>query len=265
MIESLRQISLIKSFRVNLNLQCISDCSDNFLCSMAIVDSKTCNVYNRIQITNLMNLTDSFTSTIYVKYSYNQYLIHYWPFNGNYYDIISNANLFNGLNNALVTDRYGRPSSSLYLNYGSLQAPNGAYIYGDFTLTTWVKMYALENARRLFIIPTSSGNNIFFSLTLNGSGPYYYYKNGDQAASSQLTIGKWQHLAFTIKGSTLSIYIDGILKYNGQTTPITNEYHTNVFLGYQIGHCPNAELDDVKIFNRSLTQTELIQSSLEYV
>ena len=256
---------MVKSFKINTNLQCISDCSNNFLCSLVIVNSKICNVYNKIQITDL-NLTNSFTSTIYVKKTYNsinQYLTNYWPFNGNYFDIITNTSLFNGLNNFLVNDKLGRPFSSLYLNYGYMQAPNGIYIYNEFTITTWVKMYSLENARRFFTMPTSSGNYILFSLTLDGYGPYYYYKNGNQAVSSQLTIGKWQHLAFVIKGSQLSIYVDGILRYNAATTPIPVEFHSNVYIGYNINNFPNAELDDIKIFNKSLSQSEIVQISNE--
>ena len=124
-------------------------------------------------------------------------------------------------------------------------------------------MYSLDVVRRFLLIPTLSGNNILFSLTFNNTvGPYYFYKNGNQVANSSLTIGKWQHLAFTIKGSTLSIYIDGILKYNGQTTPIINEYHTNIFFGKN--DFPNAEFDDIKIFNKSLSQSEIVQTSSNF-
>ena len=147
--EISKKISLIKSFNVNNHFECMLECSKNFLCSLVIVDSLNCNIVNQIQLT-ASNMIYSPTSTIYVKNDsnqYNQYLIHYWPFNGNYNDVISNANLFNGKNNSLISDRFNRTNSSLYLNYGYLQVPNGYYIYGDFTLTIWVKMYTLEPGR----------------------------------------------------------------------------------------------------------------------
>ena len=162
MIESLRQERLTKTFKVNNYLQCILNCSESFLCSLAIIDSSICSIYNQVQITD-SNVIYSPAVNIYVKDGYNpinQYLIHYWQFNGNYMNEITKAYLFNGKNDSLVTDRFGRPSSSLYLNYGYVQAPNGIYIYGEFTIATWVKMYGLENARRFFSIPTSSGDTI---------------------------------------------------------------------------------------------------------
>ena len=138
-------------------------CKTNNFCSVAIIDSSICNIFSIFKVTD-SNTIYSPTATIYVKNSndeINNYLTHYWPFNGDYKDVISNAHLYNGMNDSLVTDRFDRPNSSLYLNYGSLQAPGGNYIYGDFTLTTWVKMFTLEPFRRFFILknpspPTSS-------------------------------------------------------------------------------------------------------------
>jgi hypothetical protein len=264
-VEILRPSSLLKSFRISSDFQCIFQCSKNDLCSIAIVDSSICNIYIIFDL-NDSNLINSPTSTIYVKNNYNEinkYLIHYWPFNGNYFDVISNANLFNGFNDQLVSDRFGRASSSVYLNYGSLQAPDGIYIYGDFTLTAWVKMHSLEQFRRLFFL--ISPNNIVFSLTQGANtGPYFYssFYNQDQVSNTTLTIGKWQHLAFTIKGSTLSIYIDGVIVFEGLTVPLSVVNRSDIRIGSE-GHYPaNADFDDLKIFNKSLSQAEIIQSSL---
>ena len=265
MIEVLRKNSLINSFKVLDNLQCILACTTSFLCTTAIVDSSICNVYSRIQITD-SNTVYSPSGTIYIKNGYNQannYLIHYWPFNGNYMNVITKAYLFNGKNYGLVKDRFGRLSSSLYLSKGQLQAPNDFYIYGDFTVTTWVKMYMLEGLIRFLTLSTPSCG-VIISFTYNqNTGPYYRSLNGDQVANTSLTIGKWQHLAFTSKGSNLSIYIDAILVYTGVTTPIGFGNQLNVFFGTD-GHIwTKAELDDIKIFNKSLSQTEIVQSSLE--
>ena len=267
LIQSLRQNLLIKSFPIIKDFQCISKCSQSSLCTIAIIDSSICSMYIKNDL-NGLNVIYSPTSTIYIKTSYhiNQYLIHYWSFNRNYLNHIANTNLnqTNGLNYALVTDRFGRSNSSLYLNYGLIQAPNGNYIYGDFTLTVWVKIYSLDSMRRFFTLSTQTGGNIFFCLTSSGStGPYYGNLNGNQAGNVSLNSSKWQHLAYTIKASTLSIYLDGILIYNGPTTPVSFEINFNVYFGFKTAvNLPRAELDDFKIFSRSLTQSEIIESSL---
>ncbi len=241
------------------------ECSSNFLCSVATIDSSICTIFNsKIKITE-SNTIYSSTATIYVKNFYgqiNKYLIHYWPFNGNYVDVISNANLFNGSNDVLVADRFGRPSSSLYINYGVLKAPSRFYLYGDFTLTIWVKTDVIKPSTRFFVLVPANGNIVYFCLTSNqGLRPYYFYQD-EQIANTSLSIGKWQHLAFTIQGSTLSIYIDGLIVYNRPTTPIPVRNYSTVYFGSYNGYHVNAFFDDFKIFNKSLSQTEIVESSL---
>jgi hypothetical protein len=162
-------------------------------------------------------------------------------------NVITKAYLFNGKNDSLVKDRFNRMSSSISFNDGRLQAPDDYYIYGDFTLTTWFKKDNFEYLARLLKLTRSSDpSRIVFSLTTNtGSYPYYNYNNINQNANSPITYGKWQHLAFVIKGSLLSIYVDGILKYQGPTTPIPIENHTHVFIGHQNSNFPNSDFDDI--------------------
>ena len=170
--------------------------------------------------------------------------------------------IYNPFKASLTTDRFGRNNSSLNLNYGYLRAQDGTYFYGDFTMTTWVKMYALNATRRFFRMVSPSGTLILFCLTFSANtGPFYAFSNGNQAANTSLTIGKWQHLAYTIKGTTLSIYIDGICVYTGFTSQIGPQLFNSVYFGSNVNQ-PYADLDDVKIYNRSLTQSEIIQSSL---
>ena len=263
-------------------MQCILQCSKSDICSIAVVDSLICNMYTQNELKDL-NMIDSLNSTIFIKNelknsnqidsldstiyinksndSISQYLIHYWPFNGNYLDVITNKSLYNLNKASLTTDRFGRNSSSLKLNYGNLQAQDGIYFYGDFTLTTWVKMYALNATVRFFKMIAQSGTSLLFCLTFSANtGPFYAFSNGNQAANTSLTIGKWQHLAYTIKGTTLSIYIDGLCVYTGFTSQISPQVFNSVYFGYP--YSPYVDLDDVKIYNRSLTQSEIIQSSL---
>jgi hypothetical protein len=262
-IESEGEKFLVRSFKINDNFQCILQCSNNFLCSIAILSFSVCNIYYKMKL-NQTNVFDLNGSIIYIKTNdydqLNEYLIHYWPFNGNYFDKISNANLFNGKNAFLVTDRFGKSSSSLYLNYGYLQAPSGIYLYTDFTLTTWVKIHNLEYNRKFFRFSrVNDSEGILFSLTYQpDSGPYYSYNGLKYQANKALTIGKWQHLAYTLSGSNLKIYINGVVIYNGITTPIEVENHLDVYIGlHAMSHLPKAEFDDIMIFNKSLTQNQI--------
>ena len=264
LIESSRQTYLMKSFKASNNLKCILECTSDFFCSTAIFDFTDCNLFNKNQIRDL-NLIHSPTSTIYVKNSYNEinnYLIHYWPFNDNYLDVISNANLIDGHQNFLDSDRFDRPFSSLKLVYGYLRAPNSFYINGDFTLTTWVNMEFDGSGVTLLLISLEN-QSIIFGLS-NLSPPFFSYSNNNIVANTGLTIGKWQHLAFTVKDTKLSIYIDGVIDSNNEITPI-NYSNSSINLVQFGSDLTVAKFDDIKIFNKSLSQDEIIQSSLTYL
>ena len=217
------------------------------------------------------NLIYSYDSSIYAKSlnnnQINQYLIHYWPFNGNYLDVITNVSLVsNGQGkDSLAQDRFNRANYSLFLNYGYLITPAGFfdyYIYGDYTLTTWVKINKLDFFARFLALDTPAGD-VIYSLTGSYCGPYLSFLNGDQTANSELVVDTWQHLAFTNKGTSFSIYIDGVLQYNGPTTRINFTPQSGFYLGSDGDHYVNASFDDIKIYNKSLNQAELIQSSLD--
>ena len=183
--------------------------------------------------------------------------------------MITNESLFDGADFTLDFDRLNRSASSLYLYTGNLRARNDYYMYDDFTLSFWVKIKANIPYSRFLIIQRADASKIYFSLSDNNNlRPYFLFQNGLQQSNTALVINKWQHLAYTIQGTTLSIYIDGQSVYNGQTTPINYELQSNVlFGGVHSGNNsnPNALFDDIRIFNKSLSQTELIACSQIYL
>ena len=160
-------------------------------------------------------------------------------------------------------DRYDRAFSSLYLYSGRLDAPNGYYIYGDFTITTWVKILNLVDKDSVFFkfeVNTKSAN-----LGWNKNLQPYYGNNGVVKHSTMsLNINQWQHLAFTMQGTTFSIYIDGRPVYNDTATIINYELQSKVYFG-GLTNNPFALFDDIRIFNKSLNQAEIISCSLIYL
>ena len=66
--------------------------------------------------------------------------------------------------------------------------------------------------------------------------------SGNQHAETSLTHGKWQYLSFTVKRTTLSIYADVVLQYNGVTKNVN--YDTLLLLEEIV--IIAGELDDIK-------------------
>ena len=80
---------------------------------------------------------------------------------------------------------------------------------------------------------------------------------------------RWHHVSFTKNGSTLSLYIDGIL--DGTATDTTDTTTTNaggVEVARQFGNYYAGQIDEVKIFNYPLTKeqvkTEMVGGAVRF-
>ena len=162
----------------------------------------------------------------------------------------------------LVDDRLYRQTSSLYLNSGFLSAPDGYYIYGDFTLIFWVKIITF-NLNAAFLTIGENLNVITFGLNAN-IRPYCGIYGEFKLSNTSLNINQWQHLAYTMQGTTFSIYIDGRPVYNDTATRINYVLQSKVFFG-GLNNNLNGYLDDIRIFNKSLSQAEIISCSQIYL
>lgn len=81
-------------------------------------------------------------------------------------------------------------------------------------------------------------------------------------SNTSLRIRKWDHFAFTLAGTLGTIYING--KIVGQSAQYPPRSFTRLYsyIGKDNSRSNiamiNAELDDIKIFNKSLTQSEIL-------
>ena len=123
------------------------------------------------------------------------------------------------------------------------------------------------NSDRIIGLRTSSGSSfLVFSLNLFSQGPYIATQPSGNNINSlvQLQIGQWSHLAFTYSNSIAAIYINGTQVIQGAySIPSNINYNDINYFGEYKGdssvYAPNAYFDDVRIYNRSLTQTEIQQ------
>ena len=188
-------------------------------------------------------------------------------------DIVGGANLFGGSSSgkSFELDRFGNQQSALYLNNAYYQMPSGVYFAGDYTLSIWVKMNSINTVYdRIMSIGTSTFtvNSIVFSLVFNNvSKPYVFTSTNSPGnnliSPTNLPLNQWTHVAFTLKGSIGTIYLNGNnVKQATNIIPSKinrtyNYFGTQVYSGRITNQYPNAIFDEVKIFNRSLSQREI--------
>ena len=157
-------------------------------------------------------------------------------------------------------------------------APTGVYFSGNqLTIMAWVKVRSIQKFSRLIDFGISNGSNgqnevVFFSLSDSTNGkPYIRINSGNQTIRGtqfkQLDLNKWKHLAWVFSFPFYSIFIDGVevtepgSRSNLTSLSIKTVVRNSNFIGrsnYPNDKDADADIDDLKFFNRALIQSELI-------
>ena len=198
------------------------------------------------------------------------YLTNYWTFNNDLKDVISGVTLSGGstTGKSFSIDRMNKDSSALYLQNAYYNFPSGVYIYGDCTISVWVKLRSLAPWASFLTLATSSGifvsDSFWFSLSYDyGTRPCLYACNIHSVSPIGLSIGKWHHIAYTFAGSTSTIYIDGkmaIQSPNHCSVPKVVRVFSSLGAQNHVGSIawlPDSDFDDLKIFNKTLSLQEI--------
>jgi hypothetical protein len=130
----------------------------------------------------------------------------------------------------------------------------------DFTIEVWVKRSEL-NARHNIIERNANDNVITFYIGDDNKVYGTTYETGNSTGVvSNTTVGtSWTHLAFVRTGTTHALYINGALD-NSLVGTVRN---FNVNADFNIGRWPgggnyfNGSMDELRIWNTSLTATEI--------
>jgi hypothetical protein len=159
--------------------------------------------------------------------------------------------------------------SALKLTDGYYQIPPGNYFKtNEFSILAWVKPRSYGSMFR--IIEFANGpaiNQITLLLSYQSNGqPFFYMFEGnmfDIVSQQNLTLNKWSHVALTF-GQNISLYIDSALCIDSQSN---NQMYSNTtrslnYIGKSVWVNSNnanadADIDEIKIFDRALTQQEL--------
>jgi hypothetical protein len=242
--------------------------AERIACPMVIIENQICRLYIKWTFgVDESYLVESNNSEIFLNQEHDESMIHYWPFNNNLNDVASNNDLIEGHNFSFTVDRFKNKYSAVYLKDGYLQVPSGIYFYGDFTVSVWVN--PISPIGRSDRIIDFGGNNVILGLFLgtNAFFPYFCILDSNYVASNyvsnqRLEINKWQHVALTFRGTNGKLYINGKEVRTATTQPPRPVLRTKNFIGRSnIGgdsQSVNALFDDLKIFNRSLTQDEIL-------
>jgi hypothetical protein len=181
-------------------------------------------------------------------------------------DVVGGANLFGGSYNSYAPDRFNTPNSAIYFNQGYLQAPEGVYFSGDFTVTAWIHL----KSYRYFSSIIEFSNGIYsdnVDLLMYKSDPYlsaYVYQGSSEkyfeASLSPIIINlnQWYFVAYVLSGKTGYIYVNGNQIANGTLNIPNNVIRKYNYIGgtiWTFNSNADAIYDEIKIYNLALSSS----------
>ena len=141
---------------------------------------------------------------------------------------------------------------------------------GAFTVSVWVKWNSFDSSRMIIEKGDGSGNpqpcnyglwgqNTRFEGYIGKNGVDYNEIDSPSYVSMGMQTGQWYHIAFTADGSNLKLYMNGSLVKSASETfaPVGNTYPLRIAEGSYSNYPFNGLIDDVRIYNRALSATEI--------
>jgi len=211
----------------------------------------------------------------------NDGLVAYYPFNGNAQDESGNGH-HGTVNGATLTeDRFGSVNSAYYFPIG----PNvielaSATMNGinAFSLGVWLKTSASDSGaghfNHFFSGANSNEANEFLLPITKASGSVVICIKGtcsrDTMSPTSINDDVWHYSTIVRSGSTstVKLYIDGAFDSEWNSSPTGNLFIEGLVIGADqdcVNGCwaPNEDfngvIDDVRIYNRALSESEIQQ------
>ena len=205
-------------------------------------------------------------------------LVGYWPFCGNANDLSGNGN--NGTVNGatLTTDRFGNANNAYSfdgVNDKIFAANTSSLNPNQIAVSVWINPTAFGPSEQYIInksIDLNPGSvNRSWAIRLSGSGQlsleirvnntYYNYQS-----TSTLTLNQWNNIVYTYDGSVAKLFNNNVNIINQILPGTLSNFNYDLSFGYfphsnmpPYGYFLNGKLDDIGIWNRSLTSSEIQQ------
>ncbi len=197
----------------------------------------------------------------------NQGLVAQYPFNGNAQDASGNRRHGTVHGATLVKDRFGNPKSAYRFDGANdyIQTPINAQpkAMGTTSWSAWVRPTRVKYSQWQGILSTDD-SGWDRALHIPQKGNTFALFNGDGPWNPvAVDVNQWQHIVVMYSANSMQFYKNGV-RYQSKPAqgnqPTVNTLH--------IGHSPCAkcgnqsyqgDIDDVRIYNRLLSEAEIKQ------
>jgi hypothetical protein len=206
--------------------------------------------------------------------SLNKDLVAYYPFDDNAND--ESGNNHHGIVHGatLTTDRFGNENSAYSFNgvdtYIDLANTDTLNMFSGFTLTAWVNFTDNNyNGGSIGGSIVSKHINYYpngFTMSVYNSNVYLATNNSSYFISTSETYndGTWHLFTGVYNGTSLSIYVDGVLKVSDSASYTTgNDMNIRIGADSELSFF-NGKIDDVRIWDRALSKNEILSLYPQY-
>ena len=192
-------------------------------------------------------------------------LVGYWTLDGNAIDAMGNHN---GTIVRNVTSAEGIAKSAMNFSntkgYINVTDSPDLNITSQLTIMLWIRPGAATGTYEVIMTKRKFGDNVVanFEVYLNaGTRALSYYSGVTVANSGWIPpTNQWSHIAIVANNSNVSFYVDGSYRETKPTAPMVNVSGSGLFIGSffsSIWEQYNGLMDEVKLFNRSLSAAEI--------
>ncbi len=150
-----------------------------------------------------------------------------------------------------------------YITFGNKTSFN---ITGDLTITAWINHRSNSDSDAIMSKGDCDKKACPFGLRINSTGSVCFVENNGSVemdivcTAEKISLNTWTHVSATRTGSTIRIYLNGVLKKTATVskTPTANTSSLNVGgIGGVAGYTFDGRIDDVRLYNKALISTQI--------
>lgn len=220
--------------------------------------------YYQIEATNTAGTATSSIGSFTTLSPPTPLTIAEYSFDNTYNNLLGSAQFVSNAGTSFTTDRHGNTSGAININSTGSTATITGLPYGNAarTVSVWAKVNAYNSAfpfhNTIFSYGAFSNSNAFGCSITDGSTMVLGYNNNYTTLSTN-NLATWDHYVSVYDGTNAKVYKNGILL--GSQAMVWNTINnSDVFrIGIGVGgeFWFNGALDDLKIYNYVLSDTEI--------
>jgi hypothetical protein len=209
----------------------------------------------------------------------NDGLAGYWSFNGNAHDESGNGNHASVNQPTLTEDRFGNPNSAYYFDGDDrmiVLSSESLNPTDQLSIAFWIKVNSTTNEWSPIIHKGQKGGsccrNREYSVWLNEQQNFHLGSAGDGSDqhvlnSNAVQLGEWIFYTAVVdrRNHFMKVYINGVLdvQMSDSYSSFNNNNYDLEFGGVGEGHSNyspfNGVLDDIRIYTRALSESEIVE------